>query len=77
MSYHMDVEGWIAVYPLVLWRTDDEVERECVVESLFLGEVEVSAVDVMEHGYEHLAFACVNHCVMLQSTMSHDAESAD
>ncbi len=69
-AYHMDVEARVAVDPLILRGTDDEVERECIVQSFLLGHIEVSTVDVMEHCDEDLTLTSVHHCIMLRNTIT-------
>ena len=64
-AYHMDVKSWISIEPVTLWRTDDVLKGERVVEAFFLGQVEVSVVDVMVDCDEHLPFTRINDRVVL------------
>ena len=61
----MDVKSWISVEPVTLWRADDELKREGVVEAFLLGEIEVGVVDIVVDGDEHLTLASINNRVVL------------
>ena len=64
-AYHMDVKLWISIEPVALWRTDDVLKGERVVEAFFLRKVQVSVVDVMVDCDEHLTLARINNRVVL------------
>ena len=63
----MDVKSWVSIEPVTLWRADDVLERERIVETSFLREIEVSVVDIMVDSDEHLTLTGIHNRVVLCS----------
>ena len=65
-SYNVHIKSGVSSFPLRLWGADDVEQREGVVETVHLREVQMSVIDVVVDSYEHLAFASINYCIVLE-----------
>ena len=61
----MNIKSWVSIQPVILWRADNVLERERVVEAFFLREIEVSVVDVMVDCNEYLTLTGIHNRVVL------------
>lgn len=73
----MYVKAWVSLDPLILWRADDIPQREGVIQTLHLRQVEVSVVDVVVDSYEDLSLTSIHHGIVLGGGLASPQSAGD